>query len=76
MTGVTYSPYHIWQAMTKGPRNTSLWWKVVSNLSGAESYDCCWFWVYKKIIDGHIAVGLFLYMDYGRPIGPTEDVCW
>ena len=32
--------------------------------------------MYKERIDGIIAADLFVYVDDGRPIGPTEEVCW
>ena len=37
-----------------------------------EEYDCFLLWVYKEIWDGLIAVDLFVYVDDGRTIRPTE----
>ena len=43
---------------------------------GAEEYYCHIPWVFKQMVDGLLAADLFIYMDDGRPIGPTKDLCW
>ena len=32
--------------------------------------------VYKKRVEWLISVYLFIYVDYGQPIGTTETLCW
>ena len=46
------------------------------NLPGTKEYDCQRPWVFNKRIDVLLAVDLFIYVDYGRHIRPTETFCW
>ena len=48
----------------------------MNNLPGNPKYYCCRPWVCKERSDRSIAAGLFVYVDDGRPIGLTEEVCW
>ena len=55
----------------------SLWVvKRSEKFPGTPTYDCCQPWVYKESSDGSITADLFVYVDNGRPIGPTEEVFW
>ena len=84
MMGLTYSPYRAWQAVTwakciaMGERlksnNPSAWDKVVLDLPGVEEYDSHRPFMFKQRVDGLLAAYLFIYMDNGRPIGPTKDL--
>ena len=56
--------------------NPSKWEIVVNNLPGTSTYYCCWPWVYKDISDRILSNDLFVYVDNGRPIWPTEEVFW
>ena len=56
--------------------NPSAWDKVVLDLPGVEEYDSHRPFIFKQRVDGLLAAYLFIYMDDGRPIGPTEDLCW
>ena len=86
MTGLTDFPYHACQAVPwakelalvnrQDKKNVFKWERVVNNLPVTSTYDCCWPWVYKEKSYGIISDGLFVYVDNGRPIGPTEEVCW
>ena len=86
MMGLKNSPYHSCKAVTwakciaMGDRldsnNPFVWDKVVLNLLGSEEYDRHISWVFKQRVDGLLASDLFIYVDAGRPIGPTEDLCW
>ena len=49
---------------------------MVLNLPGAEEYDCQIPWLFKNMVDRLLVADLFIYVDDGRPIGPTEDMCW
>ena len=55
--------------------NPLAWDKVVLNLLGTEGYDCHRTWVFKQSVDGLLTAYLFIYVDDGRLIGPTEDLC-
>ena len=82
--GLKVSPYHACKAVTwakcisMGDRldsnNPFAWDKVVLNLPGIEEYHCHIPWVFKQRVDGLLAEFLFIYLDYGRPILPTEDL--
>ena len=84
--GLTDPPYHACQAVTwakciaMGDRldsnNNFAWEKVVLNLSGTEEYDCQSSWVFKKRVDGLLDSDLSIYVEDGRPIGPTHNLCW
>ena len=84
MMGFTDSPYHAFQAFTwantiaLGDRRKKInrfrLERVVVNLMVSEGYECKLPWVYKKREDVLIAADLFIYVDDGRPIGPTEDI--
>ena len=84
--GLTDSSYHTFQAVTwskciaMGDRldsnNPFSWDKVVLNLPGTKEYDCQITWVFKQILDGLLVADLFICVDDGRPIGPTENLCW
>ena len=84
--GLTDSPYHACQAVTwaKGivmgdsidSNNTFAWDKMVLKLPGTEGYDCHRPWVFNQRVDGLLVEDLFIYVDYGRPIGTTKDLCW
>ena len=86
MMGLTDSPYHVCQAVpwakciAIGDRldsnNPFAWDKVVLNLPGTEIYDFHRTWVFKQTVDGLLAADLFIYVDSGRLIGPTDDLCW
>ena len=49
------------------------WEKVVLNLPDTKEYDCQSPWVFKKRVDGLLDADLFIYMEYGRPIGTTKN---
>ena len=51
--------------------NNFEWSRVVRNLTGTFTDNFCKPWVYKERSDGSIADKLFLYLDAGKPIGPT-----
>ena len=82
--GLIDSPYHSCQAVTWdkcipiGDRlnrnNPFAWEKLVLKFLGTEEYDCHRTWVLKKRADGFLTADLFVYVDDGRPIGPTEDL--
>ena len=84
--GLTDSPYHSCQAVTwanciairdrLNSNNPFAWDKVVLKLLGTDEYDCHIPWFFKQRVDGLLAEDLFIYVDYGRPIGPTEYLCW
>ena len=46
------------------------------NLPGIEEYYCHRPWMFKQRGDGLLAADLFFYMDNGRRIEPTENLCW
>ena len=57
-------------------KNPFKWEKVVN---GLPVKSLCGFfrpWVYKERIYGSIADDMFICVDDGWPIGPTEVVCW
>ena len=49
---------------------------VMLNLQGAEEYDCQIPWLNKNMVDRLLVADLFIYVDNGRSIDPTEDMCW
>ena len=57
-------------------KNTFKLERVVNNLSVTSIHYCCCPWVYKEKRKGSISDDMFVYVDYGRPMGPTEEVCW
>ena len=85
MMGLIYSPYYSCQAVTwdkctsMGDRldsnNLFSWEKLVMNLLGTKEYNCQRPWVFKKRVDGLLDVDLFIYVDDGRPIVTTENLC-
>ena len=56
--------------------NPFKWDRLVKNLPGTTTYEFCWPWVYTERSDRIIAADIFVYFYNGRPIGPTEEVCW
>ena len=47
----------------------------MNNLPGTFTYDFCRPWLYKAGNDGSITSDMFVYVDDGQLIGPTEEVC-
>ena len=45
---------------------------MLLNLPGTEGYDFHIPCVFKQRVDGLLAAYLFIYVDDGRPIGPTK----
>ena len=86
MIGLTDYTYHACQAVIwaktiylgnmREKRNLFKWDREVVNLTGSESYDRNNPWLYKERKDGMITSNLFIYVDGGRPIGPTEKTFW
>ena len=86
MMGLNYSPYHALQAVTwaneldlgnsRYKKTPFKWEKLVKNIPGTSPYDCCLPWVYKESSNRSIADDLFVYVDYGRKIGTTKELCW
>ena len=86
MTVLTDSLYHAFKTVIwantialgnrRKPSNPLNWDRVVVNLSGLEGYDRNRPWIYKEHKDGMISDDIFIYVYYGRPIVPTEEVCW
>jgi hypothetical protein len=84
--GLRDSPYRSlqWQTRLKlevyGNRrqraNPFHWDRVVLNLPGAKGYRADLPWVMKIRWDGHLAAEVFVYVDDGRAIGPTEHLTW
>jgi hypothetical protein len=52
------------------------WDKVVMNLPGSKGYRANLPWVMKIRWDGDLAAKVFVYVDDGRPTGPTKDLTW
>ena len=46
------------------------------NLPGTEESYFQRPWVFNQRVDGLLAAELFIYVDDGRPIGPTKTLCW
>ena len=86
MMGLTDYPYHACQEATwaktiaLGDRRYSInqfrWDRLVVHFMGLEVYYCKRHWVYKEIKDGLIEENLLIYVEDGRPIGPTYDIFW
>ena len=86
MIGLTDSPYHALQTVIwakdlvliniQEKENPFKWDIMMNNLPGTSTDDCCRSWVYKKRSYRSIAPDMFVYVDDGRTIGPTEEVCW
>ena len=84
--GLRDSPYRSlqWQVRLKievyGDRhdrtNPFHWEKVVMNLPGSTGYRASLPWVMKVRWDGELAAEVFVYVDDGRPTGPTEYLAW
>ena len=84
--GLTYSPYHVCQALTwaKSVELGNRWIinnpfggdKVVVDLPVKTAYYCQYPWVYNESIDALVSYDLFVHVYDGRPIGPTETLCW
>ena len=84
--GLRDSPYRSlqWQARLKlelyGDRrvrsNPFHWEKVIFNLPGSKGYRADLPWVFKLRWDGKLGVEVFVYVDDGRAIGPTEFLTW
>ncbi len=80
--GLRDSPYQSlqWQAWLNldfyGDRrirsNPFHWEKVVFNLPGSKGYRANLPWVFKLRWEGKLGVEVFVYVDDGRAIGPTE----
>ena len=49
---------------------------MVLNFPGTEEYDWHRPWVFKQCGDGFLAMVLFIHMNYGQTIGPTDNLCW
>ena len=45
-------------------------------MPGTEEYYCQIPWLFKQRVDGFLSADLSIYMDDGRPIGPTKNLCW
>ena len=54
--------------------NPFAWYNVVLNLPGVEEYYCHIPLVFKQRVCWLLAAYLFIYVDNGRPIGPTKDL--
>ena len=84
--GLRDSPYRSlqWQTRLKlevyGDRrvrdNPFHWDRVVFNLPGSKGYRADLPWVMKIRWDGGLAAEVFVYVDDGRPTGPTEFLAW
>ncbi len=84
--GLRDSPYRSlqWQARLKlevyGDQrlrsNPFHWERVVLNLPGLTGYRADLPWVMKLRWDGDLAAEVFVYVDNGRPTGPTEFLTW
>ena len=84
--GLRDSPYRSlqWQARLKlelyGDRrvrsNPFHWETVIFNLPGAKGYRADLPWVFKLRWDGKLGVEVFVYVDDGRAVGPTEFLTW
>jgi hypothetical protein len=84
--GLRDSPYRSlqWQARLKlelyGDRrlraNPFHWERVIFNLPGSKGYRADLPWVFKLRWDGKLGVEVFVYVDDGRAIGPTEFLTW
>jgi hypothetical protein len=81
--GLWDSPYHSlqWQARLKLEVYTNRWlranytfhWdRVVFNLPWSRGYRADLPWVIKVRWDGELAAKVFVYIDEGRPTGPTK----
>ena len=84
--GLRDSPYRSlqWQARLKlelyGDRrlrsNPFPWEKVIFNLPGSKGYRADLPWVFKLRWDGRLGVEIFVYVNDGCAIGPTEFLTW
>ena len=50
--------------------------KVVLNLPGSKDYDPTLPWLMKVRYDGKIACEILIYVDDGRVVGSTYELCW
>ena len=86
MMGLTDSPYHACQAVMwanivalgdrQSLKNPFVWYEVVVKFTGTTACDCKCPWVYKEMRYRLIAANLFVFVDDGQPIIPTETLCW
>ena len=84
--GLKELTYHAWQGVTWSKsialgdlhdlQNTFAWEKVVLNFPGTIDCDFKRPWVYNKSRYGLLAADLFIHVDDGWPIVPTETLCW
>ncbi len=84
--GLRDSPYRSlqWQARLKLElygdcrvrSNPFHWETVIFNLPGAKGYWADLLWVFKLRWDGKLGVKVFVYVDNGRAVGPTEFLTW
>ena len=84
--GLIDSPYHACQVVTwdksvalgyrQSLNNPFGWDKVVVNLPVTTTYYYQLPWFYKERRDGLIVANWFVYVGDGRPIVPTEKLCW
>ena len=82
--GLTDFPYQECQEVTwdkdvelgnrQDMQNPLEWLRVVFTPPGTPTYNYCRPWVYKESSYGSIAADLFVYVDDGLPIGPTQEV--
>ena len=56
--------------------NPFAWEKVVLKLLETKKYDCQRPWVFNPSVDEFLAADLFIYVDDGRPIRPTNTLFW
>ena len=85
MMRIIDSPYHEFKAVMWAkciamgdqldPNKPFAWEKAVMNLPRTEEYDCQRTWLFNQSVDGLLAEDLFIYVDDGRPIGPTKNLC-
>jgi hypothetical protein len=52
------------------------WDQVVFNLAGSKGYRADLPWIMKICWDGELAAEVFVYVDNGRPTGPTKYLTW
>ena len=82
--GITDLTYHAFQAVmwsksiSMGDQldldNPFSWEKVVLNIPGTKEYDYQQPWVFKKRVDGLLAVDLLISVENRQTIGPTKTL--
>ena len=86
MMGITGFPYHACQEVT-GDKSIALgdwldsnnpfaWYKVVLKFPGSEECDYHRPWLFEQRVGELLDTDLFIHVEDGQPIGPTEDLCW